>query len=334
MKIRKSAAALAGATMLAGALALSGCASPTPAETTTPAETPTAVEPATIRVALAPIHFEAVHIGIQEGFFDDENLTVEIVPSSDATTGVAQVVSGEADFVATSWVATATATAQGVPLQIVAGNGYVDPTSDAFGVMVAADSPIQSVSDLAGKNVATIGPKSGPDQPLLLAAEAAGIDPDSIIQVAVPYPGMQQALEGGSVDAAIVPNPFYGQMKAAGFRSLGNFQTEFTGNLPITVFAATIDWLSQNADVAERFVAALTRSHEFHNDEANLDAVKAISAEVLGVTPDRVPPLTYMQATVNVPAITSNLKDLERLGYLTSPKSADEILWSGAPRTQ
>ena len=75
----------------------------------------------------------------------------------------------------------------------------------------------------------------------LQALEGAGVDVDSVKEVAIPYAGMQAALEQGTVDAVVPADSFYHQMVDAGFVSISNPVREYQGNMPVTVWTAKKD---------------------------------------------------------------------------------------------
>lgn len=317
---------LAAATITASsALLLAACSTPA-AEPEEPLET------ITLTVEAAPIQFEPAYIADRQGFFADAGLEVKLQQGTNPAASLAQILSGEVDIAHISWTTLNTATAEGVPIQLIAGNGQNNPEVDEFGVMVPADSPIKTVADLEGHTLAVTAVRSGIDLPVLLAAEDAGIDPDSITQVAIPYPGMQAALESGAVDAAATSNPFYLQLLGAGYRSLGNFQSEFTPNAPITVWVATTEWLEANEEAATRFVEALEVADEYYNDPANVDEVKGITSEISGVPVEFLAPPVLVSAAINEEGAIRHRNNLERLGYVEELKPFEELIWKGAPR--
>ncbi|MEB7448197.1 ABC transporter substrate-binding protein [Arthrobacter koreensis] len=226
----------------------------------------------------------------------------------------------------------ATSNAEGVPVTAIASNGYISAGSKGSGVLVRPDSGISSVADLAGKTIGVQGVRSGSDLAVLLAAEDAGIDPDSLVQVALPFPAMLAALESGQVDAVMAVDPFFSQISAAGMENLGNMQAQFTPDVPSTVWATTDNWLAENAETAEKFAAAMEDAVAYYEDPANLDEVREITAEISQTDIEKV---TKVLPTISVSfkrqAASDNLSALSRLGYLTKDVTFEDMVWDRAP---
>lgn len=287
-----------------------------------------------IKVVVAPIHFETAYIAKEKGFFDEAGLTVEIVPGADPSANLAQTVSGQADITTASWGVMTTATAKGMPVKVLSGNGVVDPNVDNSGILIPKKSSINSVADLKGKNVAVVGVNTGGDIPMLQAAAAAGIDPKSITEIAVPYAGMQAALEQGTVDAAFAADTYYHQMVGAGFKSIASPVREFQGNMPVTVWAATDAWLKSNPGTAKKFNEAMTKAAKFYTDPANVKAVVDITARVKQVDPSKVDPKSYVpvNTSINLATGQAGIDAMKDLGFVNKPLTAEAMLWADAPR--
>ena len=79
---------------------------------------------------------------------------------------------------------------------------YVGGHKRGMGLVVPGDSQIKAVSDLRGKNVATLGRGSLPDMQLRVTAKQHGLDPDRDFNlITLPSSDAVTALQKGSVDA-------------------------------------------------------------------------------------------------------------------------------------
>jgi len=86
---------------------------------------------------------------------------------------------------------------RGVPAKILTG-GH----TRGMGLVTRADTPIRSIKDLAGKNVATLGRGSVPDMQLRVTAREQGLDPDKDFNlITLPSADAVVALSKGGVDA-------------------------------------------------------------------------------------------------------------------------------------
>jgi NitT/TauT family transport system substrate-binding protein len=325
---RSAITQLAAYTALAGLVtaALTGCGSETAATASGEGLTK-------VKVAVAPIHFEPAHLAESQGYFEDHGLDVELVPGQDPAALLAMAVSGQVDIAIGSWINVATSASEGVPVSVIGGNGVVDSETDNSGVLVAADSDVKSLADLKGKTIGVMGVKSGGDIPVLQALEGAGVSPDDVKEVAVPYSGMQAAVEQKTVDAVVPADSFYHQMVEAGYRTISNPVREYQANMPVTVWTSTNEWLAGNGETAGKFVAAMEDAAEFYNDDANLAAIQEVHAKVNQIDVAKAPKaFVPVSVPINVKEAQSGIDAMEHFGLLNDPLSVEELLWEEAPR--
>jgi NitT/TauT family transport system substrate-binding protein len=322
--------AVAGLTLLS----LAACGAPSTAGGTAAGTAGASEGKTSIKVVVAPIQFETAYVAKEKGYFDEAGLSVEIVPGADPSANLAQTVSGQADITTASWGVMTTATAKGMPVKVISGNGVVDPNLDNSGILIPKNSGIKTVADLKGKNVAVVGVNTGGDIPMLQAAAAAGIDPKSITEIAVPYAGMQAALEQGTVDAAFAADTFYHQLIDAGFKSIASPVREFQGNMPVTVWAATDAWLKSNPGTAKKFNDAMTKAATFYTDPANVKAIVDITARIKQVDAAKVNPKSYVPVNISINLATgqAGIDAMKDLGFVSKPLTAEAMLWADAPR--
>ncbi|HET6160241.1 MAG TPA: sulfonate ABC transporter substrate-binding protein [Dongiaceae bacterium] len=126
---------------------------------------------------------------------------------------------GAIDFGTTGEAPPIFAQAAGAPLLYV---GYEPPAPTSEAILVAKDSPIQSIGDLKGKKVA-LNKGSNVHYFLVRALEKAGIDYKDIQPVFLPPADARAAFESGAVDAWAIWDPFYAAAQAAtGARTLAD----------------------------------------------------------------------------------------------------------------
>jgi sulfonate transport system substrate-binding protein len=97
------------------------------------------------------------------------------------------------------------AQAAGTPLRYVA---YRQSSGSGSGFLVSADSPAQNLHDLVGKKVA-FTKASAAHLLLIKALEKEGLSYNDIDPIFLQPAEARAALEGGSIDAWVVWNPFY-----------------------------------------------------------------------------------------------------------------------------
>lgn len=289
-----------------------------------------------ITVLHAPINYEVLYLAKEQGFFDEVGLNVKVQPGGTAQDNLGQLAGGSADIGIVSWDAAVTATAEGVPLKVISNNAVVSTEFDTSGVVVRKDSGISSMADLKGKTIAFNSIGTGGNVPVLQALKDAGLTPDDVTTVAVPYASMEATLEnaGSGVDAVFPSDSYYQQITAnEAYSVIANPVREYRGDLGITIWAATEQWLAQNGETAEKFNDAMSQAIEFYDDPANIDAVYKVRSEVSGVSLDDVQYELLPFALATNASVSQGTTDaLTEFGLVDEAKSVDDILWAEAPR--
>ncbi|WP_460774668.1 ABC transporter substrate-binding protein [Microbacterium sp. GXF7504] len=315
-------------TAAAAALALTGCT----AADTASGEADAQLEP--ITVLYAAIAYEPLVIAEQNGYFEEVGLDVTVKRGGAPQDNIAQALGGSADIIVAAWDTVVTSTAEGMPIEVVAGNSVVSDTIDTSGVLVREGSGHGSLADLKGGTVAFDSLGAGGTIEFYGALAEAGLSRDDVTAVAIPYAGMGASLEQGQVDAVFPSEPFYSQLTADPQNVvIANPVRETRADVPITLWAASSPWLAEHGEEAAAFLEALQRGIEVYEDPANLDTVLEVRAEIAETSVDEVstsiPP---MRLAIDEDAVTVAIDQVVAYGTVTEPKPLDEILWAGAPR--
>jgi putative hydroxymethylpyrimidine transport system substrate-binding protein len=187
-------------------LVLAACGDDDPEPAATGSETGSATdggstaEPATLRVALDwfpnPDHV-ALYYALDNGFFEEQNLTVEFKTPSDVTAGLKLVATNEFDLSVFYEGDMFFAAQEDLPV-IAVGSLVPQPLNS---LMAVADSKVQGVDSIAG---ATIGVAGLPfDDAILETIRASqGLSEDDVTSVNVGF-DLVPAMLSGQVDAAI-----------------------------------------------------------------------------------------------------------------------------------
>ncbi|MCI0397367.1 MAG: ABC transporter substrate-binding protein [Chloroflexi bacterium] len=135
-------------------------------------------EPAEVSVRLKWLHqtqFAGMYIAEQEGYYEDENLTVTIDSVDfEQQSAIEKVLAGENDFGLTSPEALLLARSEGKPVRAVAVIFKLNPTV----YLVTPDSGIETPEDLLGEKVAL-----SPEEPTILfiaMMKQLGLDLDQV----------------------------------------------------------------------------------------------------------------------------------------------------------
>ena len=230
-----------------------------------------------VTVGVIPILDVApIYLGDEQGFFEEQGIDLTLEAAQGGAAVVPGVMSGQFQFGFSNITSLLLAAQEGLPLQIVA-NGVAstgDPETDFSGVMVQADSPIQSAADLQGQTISVNNLKNIGEVTIRKAIEDAGGDPTDVEFVELPFPDMPAALEAGDVDAAWVVEPFVTVIKGQGGRSvLANF-AEPIPDLTVATYFTTEQVLQEDPELVDNFQAAMQESLAYAND--NPDEVRRI----------------------------------------------------------
>ena len=139
----------------------------------------------TISSAAAPFA-----IATKMGWFRQDGIEVELVPIPGSTDCVKNVATRQLDFSLPSVEPLAIGRPQGIKAKIF----YTAYQGNIYGIAVPADSPVQKIIDLKGKNIGVISMSSGGVIIARALAADAGMNPDGDINIVVAGEGAQPAV--------------------------------------------------------------------------------------------------------------------------------------------
>lgn len=277
-----------------------------------------------INVGIIPFaELAAFYIGIDQGFFEDEGLDVEVLQLNGGGAVITALSAGDLDFAYSNYVSVLQAASKGLPVSLIRENDR--PGAQALYVM--PDSGITSAKDLVGKRVAVNSLKNIMELTTRAALKNAGVDPDSVEYVEIPPAEMSAALDNNQVDAAWLVEPFV----TLATENLGVqvavevFEGE-TADLPVAGWATTPAFAQENPDAVEAFVRALDKASALAAE--NPELVQEIIPTYSQITPElaaRMSPINFVPK--------SDLSSLELLqdlmiefGYYTEPVPLDSLI--------
>ena len=195
-------------------------------------------------VGSASANIWPVFIGIKKGFFEAENLKVDIVYVQSSANLVQQLAAGSLDItMSTGLVDPIRAIAQKAPLAIVRLEVQAPPYA------LLAKSSIKELKDLKGKVISLGGPKDITKIYVERMLAPHGVKPGEFDMVfAGATSARASALQAGAVDAAILLPPFNFHADAAGFNELG-LTVDYAPELPFSGTVVNRNWAAKNGPV-------------------------------------------------------------------------------------
>jgi NitT/TauT family transport system substrate-binding protein len=200
-----------------------------------------------------------VAFGMAKGFFAKQHLKIDLQTSQGGAATVPALVSGKIQVAGSNVVSLLIAASKGLPVEAIApgtsahGSGQKD-----FGaLMVAKDSRIRDVRDLAGKAVAVNTLNNIAEVVVKASLQKSGVDPARVKLREIDFPEMGAALAKGDVDAAFLIEPFVTIAKRAGDRVIDYSYVTTEPKLQVGAYAVSRKFAQENPDAVKRYRAAV-----------------------------------------------------------------------------
>jgi NitT/TauT family transport system substrate-binding protein len=218
-----------------------------------------------------------VYFALDNGFFEEEGLEVEVIPYPGSTTATRALLSGDADIVMTGGDTAYLAWQNGAPIKIISS-----PVAKGTDVMIA-NAPIDSLDDLAGKRFAISDPGSTAEILGRIVIERAGVDPESLQYVSIGSPPDRvRAMLANQVDLTaatiLILEPVLQAVEAGQVNVLTSFAEEFP-DIPLAYNIASDNMIAENRDMLVRFLRAEIRGYQWATE--NPAEAAAIAAKYI-----------------------------------------------------
>jgi NitT/TauT family transport system substrate-binding protein len=277
-----------------------------------------AAELTPVTVGILPVaDLAPLYHGIEQGYFEEEGLDVRTEVGQGGAALVPAVQSGEYQLAFGNYVSLMLARQNGVEVRIVSNLVSGADTADrgTNGLLVAPDSGIESVDDLAGRLFAVSTLDNVAEVNIRTTLRNHDVDDSEIEFTELPFPEMNAAVESGDVDVAWQAEPFVTLGEDAGLVDVADPMYETMPSMPLAGMFASDGWLDENPELAEGFVRALHRSLEDGADEQAMRDAIAANTET---PPDVVAELALANWQPDL--------DLEKLGLVADLAVTYEIL--------
>lgn len=335
--------ALAGAVVVALAVgACSSSTSGTPASTTAGSGTNSG-SLTTINIGEVPFYANIpLALGQKVGIFAHYGLQVNLQPAANVNVIIANLHSGhqQLGFVTTPLLLKADEAGQGIKCVAPLGPANnVNPAYPQNAVMVAKNSNITSLTQLAGKTVA-MNQLGGSNELYLQAGVAnAGGNFSSIKLATVPFADMAAALKSGTIQAAFEVQPFITSGEQSGDQRLLADLDSLTSPWTTDCYAATASYISANTALMTRFVHAESQAILYaaaHPSDAlaEIATVSGLSAQAAKAD---VPPKIVYTNNLAPSTIIKYANFMKKYNNLSGPAlTEDQVAWvaPGEPATK
>lgn len=274
----------------------------------------------------------AVALGVEQGFFEEEGLDVELSASANPPAAVAALQSNELDVASIPVIPALNAQSQSIDIKSIApAAGFPDDPEaaeefDVQAVMVMPESGIESPADLEGKKVGVPARQAIFEAFIIDAMENEGADPEKVEWIALDFTSQVESLRTGRIDAAAVPLPFTVEAEEDGATVLWRPGLEFYEGGQTSTWLISPE-LQDNTEVAERIQRAIRKSNEYANE--NTDAAIEAGSELTGIDPELLrssEQFNYFPSEVDVEALALANEKLVEMDFINQSVNVDDFV--------
>lgn len=277
-----------------------------PAESKEPE--PAKPDPIKLTIAYMPNYASlwGVLSAMEQGFFEEEGITIELKEFPDGPSEVAAMESGDVQL---AYIG------KGAHRLCILGNATIFAPSSVHTVdkvVCMPDSGIQSVEDLAGKTIA-FNAGSSSETTFNNALAVAGLTRDDVDPYDMSIDNMVPAAVSGDIDAAVCWNPYSGQILK---QVEGSYEIEFAdGSTNISSWICLPKYAEENRDILVRFSRALYKGMDWGSKEENYDTVAQYCADQTKSSLEAQQMQVGDAHWFNIADLTSGLSDGTIRGY-------------------
>ena len=273
-------------------------------------------------------HDAALFVADAQGKYAENGINTKLVQFNNGGDLMTAMASGDVDVGYVGITPVLSSIAKGVPVKVISAAQI-----EGSGIVVAKDSGIDSVSDLAGKKIATPGEASIQHMLLTYYLNENGMDIKDLKVSAMKVPSMNDALKTGKIDGMITFEPYVSIAEKNGAKVLAGSQ-DILPEHPCCVVVASDKFLESHPNETSKILEIHENATDFINnntDEAAGLLPKDIvsDVEVEKVSMSSFPFISglddeYKQSVMD-------FMDLEvDLGILKKPLSEKQIFWQGS----
>jgi NitT/TauT family transport system substrate-binding protein len=289
--------------------------------------------PTTLKVGVIPIADVApLYLGMEKGFFEDEQLTIKPQLAEGGAAITPAVVSGDFQIGFSNTISLLIAASQDLPVEIISQGVLAGKTEkDAWAdLLVLKDGPIKEPKDLEGKTIAVNTLKNICEVTIKASLEKEGVAVDRLKFTEVPFPDMNAALESGRVDGACVVEPFVSQGKAGASRGIDPFYVRTAPDLTVATYFTSKQYAQENADVVDRFVEAMNKSLTYA--QSHPDEVRDVLLDYTEIPPEAAEQikLPVWRPDLNEPTIELLSRLSVKYGLIDEQPDLDELIRDGS----
>lgn len=225
------------------------------------------------------IFYAPMYVAIEEGYFAEEGIYVELVTGYGADKTMTAVLTGEADIGFMGSESSIYTYVQGTDNQVV---NFAQLTQRAGNFLVARE-PIEDFTWDMLKGEEVLGGRAGgmPQMVFEYVLKKHGMDPktDLNIDQSIDFGSTAAAFSGGKGAYTIEFEPHATSLEEKGDGYIVASLGEESGYVPYTAFSATSSYIEENPEVIQAFVNALQKGLDYVNTHTPEEIAKIIAPQ-------------------------------------------------------
>ena len=222
------------------------------------------------------VFYAPQYVAIENGYFEEEGLNIELTLTSGADNVMAAVLSKDADIGLSGSEATIYVYNKGEKDYIKTFARLTQ--KDGSFLISRKEIKDFKIEDLKGKYV--IGGRQGgmPEMTLEYALKQNGIDPkkDLTIDTSIDFASMAGAFIGGTGDFVTLFEPLATKIVNEGYGYKVKQLGTLTDNVPYTAYNARTSYIENNKEIIEKFDKAIKKGLDFVNNNKSEDIANII----------------------------------------------------------
>ena len=259
------------------------------------------------------------------GYFAAEGLSVDLVTVQGGAAALPRLLAGDLDLTFTNYVSVLLEQSQGRGDFRFVDGGY-EAAEGMLMIMAKPGSGIRSPRDLVGKRVAVNTYRNIIELTARSALETAGVPPDAVRFVEIPFPDMATALQDGRVDAAFMVEPFITQAAlSSGAVGVLDAASGPTNRLPLGGVAVTADFAAAYPRTVAAFRRATARAQA---DMTDRSVVERTLPTYTGISPDTAALISLgtWPATIDRVRLQRDIDLMRQFGVLAADVDAGRLI--------
>ena len=225
------------------------------------------------------IFYAPMYVAIEEEYFEEEGIELNLVNGLGADKTMTAVLSGEADIGFMGSEASVYVYNEGADDYVV---NFAQLTQRAGNFLVSRENnPNFKITDLKGKNV--LGGRKGgmPQMVFEYILKKNGINPDTDLDIVtnIDFGMTAQAFAGGSGDYTVEFEPSATALELEGTGYVVASLGVESGYVPYTAYCAKKSYIEQNPEVIQGFVNALQKGMNYVNTHTAEEIAKKIQPQ-------------------------------------------------------